>query len=132
MSIKLRKRARRSNATATATSITSTTPSESNEVAPPSASRAVWNPALRLPTELIYTIAAITIGDYIGDMMLLPSENLHWDAIMALLHVSRTFRGCTIELLYHLWGSTFIRERTKYAHLPSAAPRRRGPADSTV
>jgi hypothetical protein len=115
MRIKLGKRPRRSNATATAVS-----------VAPTSGSRAVWNPALRLPTELIYSIAAITIGDYIGDMMLLPDEDLHWDAIMTLLHVSRTFRGCTIELLYHLWGDTFIRERTKYAPLPYAAPRRRG------
>ena len=72
--------------------------------------------ALRLPTELIYTILAIAIGDYIGDMMLFPSKILHWDAILTLLHVSRTFRGCTIKLLYHLWGDTFIRERTRYVH----------------
>jgi len=52
-----------------------------------------------------------------GDMMLPPKPNkiLQWDAIMTFLHVSRTFRGCTIKLLYHLWGDTFIRERTRYA-----------------
>jgi hypothetical protein len=69
---------------------------------------------LQLPTELIYTIVAIAIGDYVGDMMLFPSKILQWDAILSLLHVSRTFRGCTIKLLYFLWGDTFIREETKY------------------
>jgi hypothetical protein len=78
--------------------------------------------ALRLPTELIYTILAIAIGDYIGDMMLFPSKILHWDAILTLLHVSRTFRGCTIKLLYHLWGDTFIRERTRYVPCSSHTP----------
>lgn len=78
-----------------------------------SASQAAQNTALSLPTELIYTILAISIGDYIGDMMLNPSKLLHWDAILTLLHVSRSFRGSTIKLLYHLWGETFIRERTK-------------------
>ena len=112
MRVMSQKRARRSNAIAASTA-TSATPSESEEDAPAAASRVAWNPALRLPTELIYTIAAIAIGEYIGDMMLSPSENPHWDAIMALLHVSRTFRGCTIKLLYHLWGDTFIRERTR-------------------
>jgi hypothetical protein len=68
---------------------------------------------LLLPTELIYTILAISIGDYMGDMMLLPSKILKWDAIMTFLHVSRSFRGCIIKLLYHLWGETFIRERTR-------------------
>jgi len=47
-----------------------------------------------------------------GDMMLRPNNILQWDAIMTSLHVSRTFRGCTIKLLHHLWGDTFIRERT--------------------
>lgn len=75
-----------------------------------SASQAAQNTALRLPTELIYAILAISIGEYIGDMMLLPSKVLKWDAVLTLLHVSCTFRGCTIKLLYHLWGDTFIRE----------------------
>jgi len=68
---------------------------------------------LLLPTELIYSILAISIGEYIGDMMLYPSKILQWDAILTFLHVSRTFRECTIKLLYHLWGETFIRERTR-------------------
>lgn len=76
-------------------------------------SQAAQNTALSLPTELIYTILAISIGDYISDMVLNPSKLLHWDAILTLLHVSRAFRGSTIKLLYHLWGETFIRERTK-------------------
>jgi hypothetical protein len=76
-------------------------------------SRAAQNATLLLPTELIYTILAISIGEYIGDMMLLPSKILKWDAIMTFLHVSHAFRGCTIKLLYHLWGETFIRERTR-------------------
>ncbi len=97
-----RKRARRSK-----TVISATTASED---APES--RAAQNATLLLPTELIYTILAISIGEYIGDMILL-SKILKWDAIMTFLHVSRAFRGCTIKLLYHLWGETFIRERTR-------------------
>jgi len=97
-----RKRSRSSNTTISAAS--------ASEDA--STSRTAQNSTLLLPTELIYTILAITIGDYIGDMMLLPSKILRWDAIMTFLHVSRTFRGCTIKLLYHLWSETFIRERT--------------------
>lgn len=76
-------------------------------------SRVAQNATLLLPTELIYTILAISIGDYLGDMIFLPSKILKWDAIMTFLHVSRAFRGCTIKLLYHLWGETFIRERTR-------------------
>jgi hypothetical protein len=53
------------------------------------------------------------MGEYISDMVLYSSKILKWDAILAFLHVSRTFRGCTIKLLYHLWGDTFIRERTR-------------------
>lgn len=77
------------------------------------APRTAQNATLLLPIELIYTILAISIGDYISDMMLLPSKILKWDGIMTFLHVSRSFRGCTIKLLYHLWGETFIRERTR-------------------
>ena len=98
-----RKRARRGT-----TTISATTESED---AP--ASREAQNVSFLLPTELIYTILAISLGDYIGDMMLLPSKILKWDAILTFLHVSRAFRGCTIKLLYHLWGETFIRERTR-------------------
>jgi hypothetical protein len=76
------------------------------------------NMALQLPTELIYTILAVTMGDYLGDMMLYPSEVQNWDATLTFLHVSRTFRGCTINLLYHLWGDTFIHERTRYGLCP--------------
>jgi len=103
MHVVSRKRARRSN-------VTITPSEEGGEDAP--ASRAVRNPALQLPTELIYAIVAIAIGEYIGDMMLLPCKILRWDPILILLHVSRTFRGCTIKLLRHLWGDTFIREST--------------------
>jgi hypothetical protein len=67
---------------------------------------------LSLPTELIYTILAISIGDYLADMMLYPSKIMPWDAILTFLHVSRSFRGSTIKMLYHLWGETFIRQRT--------------------
>ena len=123
MRIMSQKRARRSSSTATLTSSRAHTPSSEQDAPAASASRAVWNPALQLPTELIYTIVAIAIGDYVGDMMLFPSKILRWDAILTLLHVSRTFRGCTIKLLYHLWGDTFIRETTRYvpAH-PIPAP----------
>jgi hypothetical protein len=96
-----RKRARRSTAMISTTTASEDTP----------ASR--QNATLLLPTELIYTILAISIGDYLGDMMLRPSKILKWDAIMTFLHVSRAFRCCTIKLLYHLWGETFIRERTR-------------------
>jgi len=87
-----------------------------------SALRAAQNATLLLPTELIYTILAISIGDYFGDMILLPSEILKWDAIMTFLHVSRTFRGCIIKLLYHLWGETFIHERTRYCTVTFSTP----------
>lgn len=97
-----RKRARRSNARSIAAS----------EDAP--ALKRKQDLALQLPTELIYTILAISMGDYVGDMMLYPSKVQKWDATLTLLHVSRTFRGCTINLLYHLWGDTFIHERTRY------------------
>jgi len=124
MRITSQKRARRGSPTATLsrTGTRAHTPSGEEEDAlaatAASASRAVRNLAsLRLPTELIYTIVAIAIGDYIGDMMLFPSRILQWDAILTLLHVSSTFRGCTIKLLYHLWGDTFIRERTRYVPL---------------
>lgn len=70
------------------------------------------NRALQLPTELVYTILAICIGDYLSDMMLYPSKIERWDATLTFLHVSHTFRSCTIKLLYYLWGDTFIRERT--------------------
>ncbi|KAH9977294.1 hypothetical protein BGW80DRAFT_844904 [Lactifluus volemus] len=87
------------------------------------------NITLQLPTELIYTILAISMGDYLGDMMLYPSMIQKWDATLTLLQVSRTFRGCTIDLLYHLWGDTFIHERTSQKlqtyllHLSRAFPR---------
>jgi len=99
-----RKRARSSD-----TATTSTAPPED---VPASASRAIQNPALQLPTELIYTILAISVGDYVGDLMLHPSRIHPQDVILTSLHVSRTFRGCTIKLLSHLWGDTFILERT--------------------
>jgi hypothetical protein len=93
--------------------VTITASEEEAEDAP--ASRGVRNPALQLPTELIYAIVAIAIGEYIGDLILLPCKIIRWDPILILLHVSRTFRGCTIKLLRHLWGGTFVRERTRYA-----------------
>src|SRR6266404_8337257 len=77
------------------------------------------NRALQLPTELVYTILAISIGDYLSDIMLYPSKLERWDATLTFLHVSHTFRSCTIKLLYHLWGDTFIRERTRFVHLCS-------------
>lgn len=75
-----------------------------------SAPQAAQNMALRLPVELIHIILAISIGEYIGDIMLLPQKILTWDAIITLLHVSCTFRGHTLKLLYGLWGDTFIRK----------------------
>ncbi|KAI0303494.1 hypothetical protein B0F90DRAFT_1711462 [Multifurca ochricompacta] len=71
-----------------------------------------YNLALQLPTELVYMILATSMGDYLGDVMLYPSKVQQWDATLTFLHVSHTFRGCTIKLLYHLWGDTFIHERT--------------------
>ncbi|KAI9446807.1 hypothetical protein H4582DRAFT_1908546 [Lactarius indigo] len=78
------------------------------------ASQKVPNRTLQLPTELVYTILAISIGEYLSDLMLYPSKIERWDATLTFLHVSHTFRGCTIKLLYHLWGDTFIRERTRF------------------
>jgi hypothetical protein len=75
------------------------------------------NRALQLPTELVYTILATCIGDYLCDMMLYPSRIERWDATLTFLHVSHTFRSCTIKLLYYLWGDTFIRERTRFVRL---------------
>ncbi|KAH9063730.1 hypothetical protein EDB83DRAFT_2382661 [Lactarius deliciosus] len=60
---------------------------------------------LQLPTELVYTILATSIGEYLSDLMLYPSKIERWDATLTFLHVSHTFRSCTIKLLYHLWGS---------------------------
>ncbi|KAH9967973.1 hypothetical protein BC827DRAFT_460864 [Russula dissimulans] len=118
-----RKRARRNNITTAST----TPPEDTSAIV-----RVVQNSALQLPTELIYNILAIAIGEYMGDMMLRPNNILQWDAIMTSLHVSRTFRGCTIKLLYHLWGDTFIRdsERTRYALLCgfSLSPTTRAPS----
>ena len=101
-----RKWARRSNV-----SSSSATPEDTH------ASQKVLNRGLQLPTELVYTILAISIGDYLSDMMLYPSKIERWDASLTFLHVSHTFRSCTIKLLYHLWGDTFIRERTRFVHL---------------
>ncbi|KAI0259932.1 hypothetical protein BC834DRAFT_590042 [Gloeopeniophorella convolvens] len=73
----------------------------------------VPKPALRLPIELIYTILAMSMGDYLSEIMLeCPPVADDWDATLTFLHVSRSFRSCTIKLLYHLWGDTFIHERT--------------------
>ncbi|KAI0283263.1 hypothetical protein BC826DRAFT_973785 [Russula brevipes] len=104
-----RKRARSSD-----TATTSTAPPED---VPASASWAIQNPALQLPTELIYTILAISVGDYVGDLMLHPSRIHPQDVILTSLHVSRTFRGCTVKLLSHLWGDTFILEKTRHVYL---------------
>ena len=101
-----RKRARSSKITAIA-------PEDSDVSTSQAAQNTTPSTQLCLPTELIYTILAISMGEYIGDMMLYPSKILKWDAILTFLHVSRTFRGCTVKLLYHLWGDTFIRERTR-------------------
>ncbi|KAH9174197.1 hypothetical protein EDB89DRAFT_1849327 [Lactarius sanguifluus] len=95
-----RKRARRSYVS----------PSATPEVT--HASQRTPNRALQLPTELVYTILATSIGEYLSDIMLYPSKIERWDATLTFLHVSHTFRRCTIKLLYHLWGDTFIRERT--------------------
>ena len=100
-----RKKSRRSNV-----SSSSTTPGDTL------ASQKLPNRALQLPTELVYTILAICIGDYLNDMMLYPSKIERWDATLTFLHVSHIFRSCTIKLLYHLWGDTFIRERTRSVH----------------
>jgi hypothetical protein len=71
------------------------------------------NSASLLPIELVYAILSISIGEYIADMMFIFDKKvLKWDAIMTFLHVSNMFRTCTIDLLYHLWGDTFIREIT--------------------
>ena len=79
-------------------------------------SKRVPNRALQLPTELVYTILATSIGEYLSDIMLYPSKIERWDATLTFLHVSHTFRSCTIKLLYHLWGDTFIREKTRFVH----------------
>ncbi|KAI0059035.1 hypothetical protein BV25DRAFT_1829340 [Artomyces pyxidatus] len=70
------------------------------------------NERLRLPTELLYDIIATSLGDFVSDLILSPVA-AEWDAISSFLHVSRSFRGCTIRLLYHLWGDTFIHEQTR-------------------
>ncbi|KAI0281077.1 hypothetical protein BC826DRAFT_1072492 [Russula brevipes] len=79
-----RKRARSSD-----TATTSTAPPED---VPASASWAIQNPALQLPTELIYTILAISVGDYVGGLMLHPSRIYQQDVILTFLHASRLFR----------------------------------------
>ncbi len=104
-----RRKARRSNAA---------TPEDTH------ASQRVPNRALQLPTELVYTILTISIGDYLSDLMLYPSKIERWDATLTFLHVSHTFRSCTIKLLYHLWGDTFIREKTKFVLSLTEAPHR--------
>ncbi|KAH9038976.1 hypothetical protein EDB85DRAFT_1931484 [Lactarius pseudohatsudake] len=95
-----RKRARRSYVSPSAT------PEDTH------ASQRTADRALQLPTELVYTILATSMGEYLSDLMLYPSKIERWDATLTFLHVSHTFRSCTIKLLYHLWGDTFIRERT--------------------
>ncbi|KAH9029538.1 hypothetical protein EDB84DRAFT_237636 [Lactarius hengduanensis] len=95
-----RKRARRSYVSPSAT------PEDTH------ASQRTPDRALQLPTELVYTILATSMGEYLSDLMLYPSKIERWDATLTFLHVSHTFRSCTIKLLYHLWGDTFIRERT--------------------
>lgn len=95
-----RKRARRGNVSPSATFEDTHAPQR------------VPNRALQLPTELVYTVLAISVGEYLSDTMLYPSKIERWDATLTFLHVSHTFRSCTIKLLYHLWGDTFIREKT--------------------
>ena len=104
-----RKKPRRSNVSSSSTR--TTTPRDTH------APQKLPNRALRLPTELVYTILAICIGDYLSDLILYPSKIERWDATLTFLHVSHTFRSCTIKLLYYLWGDTFIRERTRFARL---------------
>ncbi|KAI0040758.1 hypothetical protein FA95DRAFT_1646887 [Auriscalpium vulgare] len=75
-------------------------------------------PHLCLPTELIYDVIATALGDYLSDLILDGTEaarprSRDWDAILVFLHVSRSFRACTIQLMYHLWGDTFIHQRTR-------------------
>lgn len=72
---------------------------------------------ISFPTELIHFILAISLGNYLADFILLPTIPLTWDPIITLLHVSSTFRACTIKLLYCLWGETFIRDRATYVTL---------------
>ncbi|KAI0047063.1 hypothetical protein FA95DRAFT_1559499 [Auriscalpium vulgare] len=84
----------------------------------PSPSPEPLNPHLCLPTELLYDVIATALGDYLSDLILEGTEaarprSRDWDAIFVFLHVSRSFRACTIKLMYHLWGDTFIHERTR-------------------
>jgi hypothetical protein len=65
---------------------------------------------LALPIELLRIIIALSLCEYLNDIMFFY-ENSERDTIMTFLHVSYNFQELTIQFLYHLWGEVFIGDR---------------------
>ncbi|KAI9511343.1 hypothetical protein F5148DRAFT_358458 [Russula earlei] len=59
------------------------------------------------PTELLHDVIALTLGRYLGDILIAPVSTRSWDAIGTLLHVDYHFRSCTLRVLDALWDGTF-------------------------
>lgn len=68
---------------------------------------------LNLSTELLSTIIALSLGSHFEFIMFEPEGFDGERHIMNLLLVSKTFYTCTVEVLYHLWGTTFIDGETR-------------------
>jgi len=77
-------------------------------------SRCVTKAAWALPTEITFIIIALSLGDYLYDVLDALWDVPEWDAMMTLLHTSTVFRRCAINVMYHLWGEMFMDERTGY------------------
>jgi len=88
--------------------ITSHASTSLDSTASPTESRSL--PAYRrnLPTELLSTILAMSLGSHFRSILSNPDEFYDYRHIKNLLLVSHTFYAWTVEVLYHLWGSTFI------------------------
>ncbi|THH07327.1 hypothetical protein EW146_g9356 [Bondarzewia mesenterica] len=66
-----------------------------------------------LPVELLPTIAAMVVGDYLCELILLPQVAKNWDAVMTLLHASPALRGTTFSILCNLYGESLKDGKTK-------------------
>lgn len=69
--------------------------------------------AQHLPAELIYNIMGTLLGSYFSDLILRPHLEDDWDALLVLLHVSQKIRACTINMLFHAGGNTFVDPETR-------------------
>lgn len=69
---------------------------------------------MQLPYELTQEIALDVLGSYdLRGVAVGNPEPDDWDAIVTLIHVSKSFRACTIDILEPFLGGMFVNEGTK-------------------